>query len=192
MFGRMGSCLVSLGESSHGRRERDMSGLPGRNDHCRIQSRRQRPPASSYREVIQDTYKDRGLTKNHFIVAIYSPDDSGRIDSFLAGIESEYVTSGRTMNVHYGRPTPLPPGPYVFDCYTGNMYCLRHLYKDTSNAFVSGALQIGGHAVKGVSTATATTNPWRSLVYVHYPSPSPSLSCLTSHGKYHLERKKNR
>jgi hypothetical protein len=88
-------------------------------------------------------------------VVLHAPDDAGRIDAFLAEIPSKVSASAKTMNaVHvvHGQPTPLAPGPYVFDCCTGNLYRPYRLYKDTSDAFVRGALPVGQMALeKGYS-----------------------------------------
>lgn len=90
--------------------------------------------------------KDRWLTKDYYIVVVFTPDDAGRIEAFLAKIPSKTLASGKRLNVAHGQSTPLAPGPYVFDCLTGNLYRPDRLFKDTSNAFVRGALPVGGMA----------------------------------------------
>ncbi|KAK7957946.1 amidase signature enzyme [Apiospora saccharicola] len=107
------------------------------------------------KEVLGMLEKDDVWTEEFLSLVLHAPDDAGRIDAFLAEIPSKVSAFAKTMNaVHvvHGQPTPLAPGPYVFDCCTGNLYRPYRLYKDTSDAFVRGALPVGQMAVeKGYS-----------------------------------------
>ncbi|KAK8033678.1 hypothetical protein PG991_003076 [Apiospora marii] len=122
-----------------------------------VRNGRQYIPATSFGDLVKDAkdpkevarmFKEDDVWSEEFLsLIIYTPEDAGRIDAFLAAIPAETTASRRTLNVANGQATPLAPGPYVFDCLSGNLYRPYRLFEDTSNAFVRGALPIGGMAI---------------------------------------------
>ncbi|KAK8052464.1 hypothetical protein PG993_003849 [Apiospora rasikravindrae] len=101
--------------------------------------------------VVMRLFEGDDVWRGEFLdLVFYAQNDSANFEAFLAEIPPQARASTRTLMVGsdiHGQPVPLAPGPYVCDCVTGNLYRPYRLYRDSSNAFVRGALPRGGAGV---------------------------------------------